>query len=188
MRTFLGVDIGIRNLAMVEIGVSEAGQIDSVQVNLLDLGGNKTSILKILQLDVLHKYFDTCFEGVYIEQQSNRSAKCFGLMCSFFLGFTRGSKECKVVDPKNKFKRAKDLGIEAASMYTKKNSTYKLRKDCAVKMVKEICQVLNLQNPMQPYKKQDDVADAFLYAFFGAHKHLDLDPFTKATYEYIDLG
>lgn len=196
MKRFCGVDVGVRNMAITTLHV-EDGIIKKVLTELVDFGKGQT-IHQILTSRVVHAYFDEVYDGTFIERQSNRSSKCFALMSALFVGFLRGrmipthtnkditgtvKQNTEIVDPKNKFKQGKQLGLEVEENITE----YKKRKKVAISMTRQICTTLGLADPTQGYRKKDDISDAFLYAFFGCIKHINLDKFTNNTMEIVNL-
>lgn len=193
---FIGIDIGLRNLALVILEVVDK-KITNIQTELIDFG-KKQTIQDILQARVLHAFFDEDYDGVFIERQSNRSSKCFALMSALYVGFLRGrmvpshpnesisstlKQDTNIVDPKNKFKVARELGLEIPD----KIEDYKTRKKVAISLTRQVCTKLGISDITQGYRKKDDVSDAFLYAFFGILPKVDLSSFDKASKEFIEL-
>lgn len=155
-----GIDVGVRNLAVVTLEIVENKELKIRNTNLIDLGQGKLVFDPFIKF---HSQYMLEMGTVRIEFQ-HRHGKSQNTSY-FLLGYLTGmGHSVDFCQPKGKFSLPHRLKMVPR---LPNKSTYSARKAHAVKIMQYVCR--NLNHPLPKHDKLDDIADALCYGLWATN-------------------
>ena len=185
----LAIDIGTRNLAFVVASARGKKMVVS-QADLLDLGRGPVGPLIRLVSRELGAVLARVPTGerlrVVIEQQFSQNQRAFALAHAVFGYFCCKGIAVDFRSPVSKFKNFVLLGVVDKENIGRGQK--RARKDLAVRLTRTAVQDLKIEFDFEQFEKQDDVADAFIYAFNELFRDLNCEKIDRRRVLYVDLS
>ena len=182
----LAIDVGTRNLAYVLCHENERKMIIK-EAKLIDTG--KKCVAKLFIFLVKNHLEQLCkikIQNVVIEQQTKYNQRAFALAHALFGFFVSRQIDVSFVSPVSKFNNFLEMAIVKKDEIGRGNK--KKRKILAVELTNLCVEKLKIINiDLNKFKKKDDVADAFIYAFNFLYDFLDTSKIDKRKILKISL-